>query len=310
MMKAILTLVFCFAICSCAPSVSRNSQKLSRSIQSNNYPLGACTNLIVDIDEHGATSVGGLHVSKRKIVKLLSGLGSAEEPAGVIINVRRASPHDSVMTVYDAVHDVAWKVVFQRANPAEWQSPLPHDKEATTNSIDEELFIHSVKNWSTAPNYVLVTVSTPSDSEARSICLEGPQLVGAISYEQGLPFDVYGEWFATMIAISNRSRCFKFTNPEAVKSVNLSWSENVYKEVAALLSGLDRETLISLVKDRHSLLHQIYREHDDLQLGLAYGAAIANVLLRYQIPCLRGCERFEILIDEDFLRKLDTRRGD
>jgi len=249
-------------------------------------------------------------VGKRKIVKILSGLGSTEEPAGVIISVRRASPHDSVMAVYDVVRDVTWKVFFQPAKPAEWQSSLPHDKEATTNSIDEVLFIHGVKNWSTAPNYVRASVSTPGDPEAKRICLEGPQLVGAISYEQGLPFDIYGDWLATMIAISNRSRCFRFTKPEAVELVKRTWSEDVYKETAALLSGLDRETLINLIKDCHSWLHQVYGKRDDLQSRLAFGAAIADVLLQNQIPCLRGCERFELLVDEEFIRKLDTRKGD
>ena len=81
------------------------------------------------------------------------------------------------------------------------------------------LYVKALKNQSTAPNYVLITVVDSRTGTNRVVCTEAPSLLGAIHQEHELAYNEKGERKAMSLALAQRDRTFKFSNPEAIKNV-------------------------------------------------------------------------------------------
>jgi hypothetical protein len=163
-----------------------------------------------------------------------------------------------------------------------------------TNALD--LFTSAIQNHSTAPNYVLITVIDGSSRSNRVVCTEAPFLLGAIHREHNLGYDKTSLQKVDSLALAQRSRTFKFSNPEAIKNVQPRYTEGILDEVRRALKHYTDDELRQGLRLEGTELSKLYDEKP----GRAYGAyrdAIAHVLLERGLLPRRGCVVGRLTID-------------
>src|SRR5258706_6038200 len=85
-------------------------------------------------------------------------------------------------------------------------------------------FAAAIKNHSTAPSYVLITVVDDRSKTQRSTCTTSNLFMGAIHFEHGLGYDKQGEAEAERIALTNRAHVFHFSKAKAIENIPISFS--------------------------------------------------------------------------------------
>jgi hypothetical protein len=153
------------------------------------------------------------------------------------------------------------------------------------SAYTEEMFQTALKNDSTAPNYVLITVRDANTKTSRMICVTTNLLEGAIEREYGLSSSDSDILKEKQILLSNKDRVFVFKKPEALKNIPMYYSEKQLAEVRKVLQS----------KTNHELMgdFDFQRLRNDLSAGRpttrdAYRDAIAHVLLERGILCGEG----------------------
>ena len=131
-------------------------------------------------------------------------------------------------------------------------------------------FEAAIRNHSTAPPYVLITVVDDRSKTQRSTCTTSNLLMGAIHFEYGLGYDKKGEAEAERIVLANRTHVFHFSKPKALENIPFSFSEGDLKEIRSKLAGMSVEQLregFSGTGELHSIYrvkpwerHQAYRD--------------------------------------------------
>lgn len=79
----------------------------------------------------------------------------------------------------------------------------------------------AVKNESTFQYFLVIHVTDLNTGQTREICTKGNFLAGAIHREYNLAYDDHSMRKAERIALNNRTRTFKFKNPEALQNLGL-----------------------------------------------------------------------------------------
>ena len=139
-------------------------------------------------------------------------------------------------------------------------------------------FEAAVRNRSTAPPYVLITVVDEKAGKVRSGCTTVNAFMGAIHMEHGLDYDPTGEARATDIVLSSQDHVFKFKNRRALENITFAYSEAVLSEVRAKLSGLSEQQLRDGIATSGSL-PELYQGKRPWQAHDAYRDALACVLI-------------------------------
>jgi hypothetical protein len=149
----------------------------------------------------------------------------------------------------------------------------------------ETMFQAALKNDSTAPDYVLITVQDTKTKTSRVICVTANFLEGAIIREYGLSYSDGNMLKAKKIILSRKDRVFTFTKPEAAKNIPIYYSEAQLKEVRNILRSKTNKELMNGFN-----LEQLRDDLAARQPGSseAYRDAIAHVLLERGILCGMG----------------------
>ena len=139
-------------------------------------------------------------------------------------------------------------------------------------------FEAAVRNHSTAPPYVLITVVDEKAGKVRSGCTTVNAFMGAIHMEYGLGYDPAGEARATDIALTSQDHVFKFKNRRALENIAFAYSGAVLNEIRGKLSGLSEQQLRDGIATSGSL-HELYQGKRPWQVHDAYRDALACVLI-------------------------------
>jgi hypothetical protein len=93
-----------------------------------------------------------------------------------------------------------------------------------TTVLDEILYSNykkAVKNESTFQYFLVIRVTDLSTGQTRDICTKGNFLLGAIHREYKMGYDDNSIRKVERIALSSRTRTFKFKNTEAIQNLGL-----------------------------------------------------------------------------------------
>jgi hypothetical protein len=138
-------------------------------------------------------------------------------------------------------------------------------------------FEAAIKNHSTAPPYVLITVVDDRTNTQRTTCTTSNLFMGAIHFEHGLGFDAKGQAEAERIALTNRSHVFHFSKAKALENIPSSFTESDLKVIRAKLAPLTIDQLRKGFSGSGEL-HSIYRVQP-WERHQAYRDATACVLI-------------------------------
>jgi len=83
-------------------------------------------------------------------------------------------------------------------------------------------FEFALRNISTAPNYILVTVVDGNTGKRQPVCMEAETLLTALHLERQLKWED-----AVVFATGQRERTFIFSNTNALKCVTAAYSQQV-----------------------------------------------------------------------------------
>lgn len=153
---------------------------------------------------------------------------------------------------------------------------------ARAGDYTQDMFRNALKNTSTAPDYVLITVRGPDDKAARTVCTTANLFLGAIHREYALDYSEASEKRAMEIALQQTNRSFKFQKEEAIKNLVDHGTPEALADVRRQFAGkkdtelLDQSFIRSITNKRPDAVHLAYRD------------AVAHALLERGIGCRMG----------------------
>jgi hypothetical protein len=138
-------------------------------------------------------------------------------------------------------------------------------------------FEAAIRNDSTAPSYVLISVVDDRTESQRSICTTANLLLGAIHHEYALGYDKKGQSETERIALSSNTHVFRFAKQDALNNIPSSYSASDIARMSATLAPLSIEQLRAGLAS-HGNLHSLYQV-EPLALHKANRDALACVLI-------------------------------
>ena len=135
------------------------------------------------------------------------------------------------------------------------------------------LYERAIKNGSTSPDYVLITVVNAGSGSRRTICVEASFLLGAIQREKLASNDKVEAY-----ALAQKDRMFRFAQAAALQNVEPRYSEKILTEMRESLKGYSNDELRDGFTSRQSAMSKLYSEQPK-QLYGGYRDAAAHVLL-------------------------------
>ena len=106
-----------------------------------------------------------------------------------------------------------------------------------------ESFSAAIRDNSTSPFYVLITVVDDTTGQARTDCNTANLLLGAIHIEYGFTYDAAAIANAQNTALANTSHVFHFSKPEALANVAFRYSPHDMEVARQLIQPLTDEQL-------------------------------------------------------------------
>ncbi len=150
---------------------------------------------------------------------------------------------------------------------------LPLASKAQVNSETKfKMFCTALDNFSTAPNYIVVTVKNLKTGEIKEICTEAPFIEGAVGYETGNSFLKCSDY---------KTRYFEFANDSALR--NISFDLYSKKELAKFAKTIDVEKSVQQVKSGGIITKGFSGHNDKEQL------MFAHLMFNNGILMSRGC---------------------
>jgi hypothetical protein len=119
-------------------------------------------------------------------------------------------------------------------------APAPTQNQPRQSS---ESFAAAIRDDSTSPVYVLITVVDDTTGLARTGCTKGSFVLGAIHMEYGLAYDAEGVANARSMALTNASHVFHFSKPEALTNVAFRYSPHDMEMARQLIQPLTDQQL-------------------------------------------------------------------
>ncbi|HEY4416951.1 MAG TPA: hypothetical protein VGO57_14775 [Verrucomicrobiae bacterium] len=153
------------------------------------------------------------------------------------------------------------------------------------------MFYKALKNSSTAPSYVLISIPDDASHTNRLVCIPAPFLLGAIHIENHLDYDDAGEQKAIMLALGQPCRFYCFTNAEAANNVQPRYDETVLSNIRRQLAGKTEAQLRNEMKPPDGPIYRIYSKND------AYRDAVAHILLERGISVNHGDANSMLFMD-------------
>ena len=151
------------------------------------------------------------------------------------------------------------------------------------NGLSDSQFESALRNISTAPNYILVTVVNGNTGYHAPVCMEAEFLLSALNIEYNL------KWAeAVAFALAQPNRTFKFSNTNALSRVERAYSDQTLQDARDFLGNMTVDEIHAATIDQNSTLYEFCAREPG-----AYGIrfpAIAHVLSERGILCGRSCK--------------------
>jgi hypothetical protein len=169
--------------------------------------------------------------------------------------------------------------------------------------LSDGQFEFALRNISTAPNYILVTVVDGNNGKRQSVCMEAEALLTALHLERQLKWED-----AVVFAARQRDRTFTFSNTNALKSVTRAYSEQILQEARAFLAKITEGEIEAGTGDQESEFYKFCAR--DPGSFTSRFPAVAHVLSERGILCVRSCQPGLFAIDKTTHNKVpeDTAR--
>ena len=106
-----------------------------------------------------------------------------------------------------------------------------------------ESFQAAIRDDSTSPVYVLITVVDDITGQSRTGCTTGNLLLGAIHRQYSLAYDMAGIANAQNMALTNTSHVFHFSMPEALANVAFRYSPGDMEAARTLVHSMSDQQL-------------------------------------------------------------------
>jgi len=161
------------------------------------------------------------------------------------------------------------------------ETPSASTREIETTAY--KLFVEAIKNMSTAPNYVLITVLDTRTGARRVVCTEAPFLLGAIQQQLHITQEE-----SIAFALAQRDRTFQFSQPEALKNITPQYTDTILDEVRDALQSYSNEELMLGLTGKKTEISKLFIEQTG-QRYVAYRDAMAHVVLERGLLPARGC---------------------
>ena len=149
------------------------------------------------------------------------------------------------------------------------------------------MFLAALENESTAPNYVLITVTDLKTNETKEICTEAPFIEGTMHRELNLGHDKESIKKVMEVLTQQKNLHFSFQNEKALK--NISFFEYDTTKLADVRKKYDVDLIIDKVQKKGKYefsfngnrLEQLYISHLFLQkdITVRHGDIAGNYLI-------------------------------
>jgi hypothetical protein len=106
-----------------------------------------------------------------------------------------------------------------------------------------ESYEAAVRNRSTSPSYVMISVAGGGTEPAKVICTTANFILGAIHREYALGYDAAGVLKATEIALANSNHIFTFSQPSARANIPMNYSEDDLAAARKLFAPIPTDEL-------------------------------------------------------------------
>jgi hypothetical protein len=106
-----------------------------------------------------------------------------------------------------------------------------------------ESYEAAVREISSSPAYVLISISDSDTGQAKPVCTEAPFLQGAIHHEYGLAHDAAGSSKAVDIALKSKDHVFRFHQQAALDNIAVRYSDQDLAAARTLLAPLSKDEL-------------------------------------------------------------------
>jgi len=161
-------------------------------------------------------------------------------------------------------------------------------------AMPDAQFERALRNLSTGPNYVLVTiVDNSKDSAPRAqVCVEAVPLLMMLQREHGFTH-ADGQWEQVIqFALAQRDRTYEFSK----RAPERRYTDEMLEEVRRFLAHKDEAEIRALVNDQQSDLYKLCAKKPGSLPR--YFPAVGHVLCERGILCGRGCKPGLLYIDK------------
>ena len=161
-------------------------------------------------------------------------------------------------------------------------------------AMPDAQFERALRNVSTGPNYVLVTVvDNGKDSAPRAqVCVEAVHLLMMLQSEHGFTH-ADGQWEQVIqFALAQKDRTYEFSK----RAPERRYTDEMLEEVRRFLAHKDEAEIRAFVKDQQSDLYKLCAKKPGSLPR--YFPAVGHVLSERGILCGRGCKPGLLYIDE------------
>jgi len=125
----------------------------------------------------------------------------------------------------------------------------------TSKGLSDAQFEFALRNVSTAPNYVLITVIDANVGKQQTVCIESEALLWAINIERKLNREE-----AVTFSLEQENRAFRFSNARALKLASRAYSETMLAEAREFLANMTIEEIDTATRDQSSKFYQLRQE--------------------------------------------------
>ena len=152
--------------------------------------------------------------------------------------------------------------------------------------LTDEQFEQALRNVSTGPNYVLVSIVDKSKDGARTrvVCVEGVALLTALLREHGFSHADEPWEQPTRFALTQKNRTFEFSK----KAPKARYTCEMLNEVRRFLAGKNETEIRKLAGDQQSELYKLCGKKPGS--FPRYFPAVGHVLCERGILCGRNCK--------------------
>ncbi len=141
------------------------------------------------------------------------------------------------------------------------------------NSLSEDQFDDALRNLTTAPNYVLVSVTDANSELPEVVCVTALDFLAAICNERELGLKEAQEY-----ALKKKDRTYQFSNARAIQLLSRNYSDSMLTEARIFFVGMTVEEIEAAIR--------LYSRAPN---GKPNYAALAHALAERGILSVKGC---------------------